>query len=64
MLNIPQLWVGNFGVQALGWGDTTMPAVVWFTTLVLFGRCGILEPFRGAATLAPSLQWSSLGLRW
>lgn len=36
VLNIPQLWVGNFGVQALGWGDTIMPAVVWFTTLVLF----------------------------
>lgn len=37
ILNIPQLWVGNFGTQALGWGDTQMPAVVWFTTLVLCG---------------------------
>jgi hypothetical protein len=36
LLNIPQLWVGNFGTQALGWGDTEMPAVVWFTTLVLY----------------------------
>jgi hypothetical protein len=37
VLNIPQLWVGNFGTQALGWGDTKMPAIVWFTTLVLYG---------------------------
>ncbi|MFE1645654.1 DUF2142 domain-containing protein [Microbacterium sp. P01] len=37
IIDIPQLWVGNFGVQALGWGDTKMPAVVWFTTLVLCG---------------------------
>lgn len=36
VLNIPQLWVGNFGTQALGWGDTKMPAIVWFTTLVLY----------------------------
>lgn len=37
LMNIPQLWVGNFGTQALGWGDTEMPALVWFTTLVLYG---------------------------
>ncbi|KQQ68804.1 DUF2142 domain-containing protein [Microbacterium sp. Leaf320] len=37
VMNIPQLWVGNFGTQALGWGDTKMPAAVWFTTLVLYG---------------------------
>lgn len=36
LLNIPLLWVGNFGTQPLGWGDTTMPTVVWFTTLVLY----------------------------
>lgn len=36
LLNIPKLWVGNFGTQALGWGDTAMPAIVWFTTLVLY----------------------------
>lgn len=36
VLNIPQLWVGNFGSQALAWGDVKMPAIVWFTTLVLY----------------------------
>lgn len=36
VLNIPQLWVGNFGAQALAWGDVKMPVIVWFTTLVLY----------------------------
>ncbi|MGP6171516.1 DUF2142 domain-containing protein [Microbacterium sp. A204] len=36
LLNIPQLWVGNFGAQALGWGDVELPAVVWFSTLILY----------------------------
>lgn len=36
LLNIPKLWVGNFGTQPLGWGDIEMPAVVWFTTMVLY----------------------------
>lgn len=37
LLNIPQLWVGNFGLQALGWGDVELPGSVWFVTLVLYG---------------------------
>lgn len=36
VLNIPQLWMGNFGVQALAWNDVKMPAVVWFTTMALY----------------------------
>ncbi|SFR42260.1 Predicted membrane protein [Microbacterium azadirachtae] len=36
LLNIPKLWVGNFGTQALGWGDVALPAVVWFITLALY----------------------------
>ncbi|WP_341957020.1 DUF2142 domain-containing protein [Microbacterium sp. LWH13-1.2] len=36
VLNIPQLWVGNFGAQALGWGDVELPGIVWFTSLVLY----------------------------
>lgn len=39
LLDLPQLWVGNFGTQALGWGDIAMPAAVWFTTMVLC--CGV-----------------------
>lgn len=36
LLNIPQLWVGNFGTQALAWNDVKMPAVVWFTVMALY----------------------------
>lgn len=36
VLNIPQLWVGNFGVQALAWNDVKMPAIVWFTAMLLY----------------------------
>lgn len=39
LLNIPKLWVGNFGTQELGWGDIEMPAVLWFTTMVAY--CGV-----------------------
>jgi hypothetical protein len=28
LLNVPRLWVGNFGQWGLGWLDTAMPAVV------------------------------------
>ncbi len=34
---LPQLWAGVFGLWGLGWLDTTMPGVVWVTTLTLFG---------------------------
>lgn len=33
---LPQLWAGVFGLWGLGWLDTTMPGVVWVTTLSLF----------------------------
>lgn len=36
LLNIPKLWVGNFGTQALAWGDVVLPAVVWFIALALY----------------------------
>lgn len=36
VLNISQLWVGNFGAQALAWGDIKMPALLWFTTMALY----------------------------
>lgn len=36
VLNISQLWVGNFGSQALAWNDVKMPALVWFTTMLLY----------------------------
>ena len=36
LVNIPRMWVGNFGMQNLGWGDVEIPASVWFTTTVIF----------------------------
>lgn len=37
LVDIPKMWVGNFGMQPLGWGDVEIPSGVWFTTTVLFG---------------------------
>ncbi|WP_277601780.1 DUF2142 domain-containing protein [Microbacterium sp. 4R-513] len=34
---LPQLWAGVFGMWGLGWLDTTMPGIVWITTLTVFG---------------------------
>lgn len=50
VLNIPKLWVGNFGSQPLGWGDTDLPTIVWFTTFVLYVGVGFwtLSRPRGA----------------
>ncbi|KRA22242.1 hypothetical protein ASD65_17220 [Microbacterium sp. Root61] len=33
---LPQLWAGVFGLWGLGWLDTTMPGIVWITTLTVF----------------------------
>lgn len=60
---IQRLWVGNFGIQDLGWGDTPMPAIVWVTTtfiysaLVFFGVSGRLAWRKGLslATIALAL---------
>ncbi|MGP6171513.1 DUF2142 domain-containing protein [Microbacterium sp. A204] len=35
VINIPRLWIGNFGTQSLGWGDVEMPAMVWVTTMAV-----------------------------
>ncbi|AYF98353.1 DUF2142 domain-containing protein [Protaetiibacter intestinalis] len=37
LLLLPQLWSGVFGTWGLGWLDTTMPGVVWVTTLIIYG---------------------------
>jgi len=36
LLNVPSLWVGAFGGWALGWIDTSMPAVVMVLALAVF----------------------------
>jgi hypothetical protein len=36
LLQMPTLWVGNFGLAGLGWLDTTMPAVVWTGSAAVF----------------------------
>lgn len=34
---LPLLWIGALGFWGLGWLDTPMPALVWVTSVVLFG---------------------------
>lgn len=34
--DVPSLWAGNFGTWALGWFDTPMPPVVWFSAIALY----------------------------
>lgn len=46
---LPQLWVGAFGYIGLGWLDTTMPEIVWVSSVAVF--CAVT--FRGIC--AP--QW-------
>ena len=36
LAKLPDLWAGIFGTWGLGWLDTPMPAIVWFSTLGLF----------------------------
>jgi hypothetical protein len=36
LAKLPDLWAGVFGTWGLGWLDTPMPAIVWFSTLGLF----------------------------
>lgn len=36
LLQMPNLWVGAFGLSGLGWLDTTMPAVVWVGSAAVF----------------------------
>jgi hypothetical protein len=33
---LPQLWAGAFGSWGLGWLDTTLPGIVWVTSLTVF----------------------------
>jgi hypothetical protein len=36
LTQIPELWAGVFGTWGLGWLDTPMPAIVWFSTLSIY----------------------------
>ncbi|MCU1542248.1 MAG: hypothetical protein JWM50_113 [Microbacteriaceae bacterium] len=42
LLQIPDLWAGVFGTWSLGWLDTEMPAVVWFSGICVFGAIVLL----------------------
>lgn len=44
---IPGLWAGALGTWSLGWLDTPMPAIVWFSTLTVFGGV-VLSGLNGA----------------
>jgi len=36
LVQVPFLWTGSFGTWALGWLDTSLPAVVWVASLGIF----------------------------
>jgi hypothetical protein len=36
LTRLPDLWAGVFGTWGLGWLDTPMPAIVWFSSLGIF----------------------------
>ncbi len=36
LTKLPDLWAGVFGTWELGWLDTPMPAIVWFSSLGIF----------------------------
>lgn len=55
---IQRLWVGNFGMQNLGWGDTVMPAAVWVTSIALVSALvfhGLSLGMRGRKAIAVAL---------
>jgi uncharacterized membrane protein len=36
VLQLPELWAGNFGFVGLGWLDTRLPAITWVAALCVF----------------------------
>jgi hypothetical protein len=36
LMDVPSLWAGALGSWSLGWFDTAMPPVVWFTAITLY----------------------------
>lgn len=47
MIDVPRIWMGAFGKSwGLGWLDTSMPSIVWLTTLTCFLGAGVVAGFR------------------
>jgi hypothetical protein len=59
---LPQLWVGVLGTWGLGWLDTTMPGIVWVTTISIFSGFVFagLKNMPRKKTLALSIIFASL----
>lgn len=51
-LNVPSLWLGNFGTWGLGWFDTPMPALVPALAWAAFGAVVVLATRRVGAQQA------------
>lgn len=54
LTRLPDLWAGVFGTWELGWLDTPMPAIVWFSTLgictaVIFASMGTFKTRQSGA---------------
>ena len=60
LVQVPFLWTGVFGTWALGWLDTSMPAVVWVASLGIF--CGIMFLALGRLPRRQMLVLAALGL--
>ncbi|MDJ0377160.1 DUF2142 domain-containing protein [Cryobacterium sp. PH31-L1] len=63
LLEVPSLWVGSFGLWALGWLDTSLPAIVWV------GSFGVFAALVFAGLNMPSIRKSLaagviLGAMW
>lgn len=60
LVQVPFLWTGVFGTWALGWLDTSMPAVVWVASLGIF--CGIMFLALGRLPRRQQLVLAAVGL--
>jgi hypothetical protein len=57
LVHLPNLWVGVFGTQGLGWMDTLMPSSVWAVTYGIF----FFIVFSAIKYMDPR-QWLAFGL--
>lgn len=60
LVQVPFLWTGVFGTWALGWLDTSMPAVVWVASLGVFA--GVMFLAIGRVSRRQLLVLGGLGL--
>jgi hypothetical protein len=62
LVHLPNLWVGIFGSQGLGWMDTLMPSTVWAVAFGIYASIifGAIKYFDSRQGFAVSLTFLSL----